>query len=70
MARSIIHDIEHLMSVSDDELTEILLQDKYNKALLRELVRRSLRTAKEYKMAWEYEKDDRKDTEEYLKNYE
>lgn len=70
MTRSIIDDVEHLMSVSDDELTEILLQEKYNKVLLRELVRRSLKATKEYKKAWGYEKNDRKDTEEFLKKYE
>ncbi|MBP3038079.1 hypothetical protein J9303_00970 [Bacillaceae bacterium Marseille-Q3522] len=39
---NIIDNVSKLMLLADDELTEILLQEKYNKQNLRELVRRAL----------------------------
>lgn len=52
-----IHSMKELMELSDDELNEALLESTYNnKANLRELVRRTLATAKNYKQAFEYEK--------------
>lgn len=46
---NIIDNVHDLMKISDDELTETLLDEKYNKALLRELVRRSIHMANDYK---------------------
>ncbi|MCY7865951.1 hypothetical protein P8918_13000 [Bacillus spizizenii] len=52
-----IHSIKELMELSEDELNEALLEDTYNnKANLRELVRRTLIKANEYRQAFEYEK--------------
>lgn len=56
MNNKIIDNPHKLMKLSRDELDDILLQEKYNKALLRELVRRSLTVANDYKQALEYEK--------------
>lgn len=58
MNKNIIDDIHDLMRLSEDELTEVLLNEKYNKANLRELVRRSLETARDYKKAFEYERSE------------
>lgn len=55
---NIIDNVKALMDMSEDELTETLLDDKYNKANLRELVRRTLKEAKEYKVAFYYEKQE------------
>lgn len=54
---SLIDDPLKLMTLEDRELDETLLDEKYNKALLRELVRRSLKVAKDYKGNYEYEKE-------------
>ena len=47
--------IEDLINLSEDELNEVLLDGKYNKANLRELVRRALSRTKTYKEAFEYQ---------------
>lgn len=67
--KKIIDDVHELMKLSNEELDEVLIDQKYNKALLRELVRRSLKVAKDYKKAFDYEKYERKDTEELLRLY-
>ncbi len=51
---SIIDDVDKLMEMSREELDEVLLDKKYNKALLRELVRRCLYKAKNYKKEYDY----------------
>lgn len=66
MNQKIIDDINKLLGFSDDELNEVLLDDKYNKANLRELVRRVLFNIKEYKNAFEYERHKRLSLEEKL----
>lgn len=50
-----IDSVNDLMKLTEDELTEKLLDDKYNKANLRELVRSSFKKIYEYKTAFEYE---------------
>lgn len=60
MNNTILNDVAELIELSDDELTEALLDEKYNKALLRELVRRSLKLAKLYREKYEYEKNERR----------
>lgn len=45
----IIDDINKLMKLSREELDEVLLDNKYNKANLRELIRRLTREAKLYR---------------------
>ena len=64
-----------LLSKSRNELDEILLDEKYNKANLRELVRRTLKMANEMKYSIDYYKKlDEKRTQktnemkEYLEN--
>lgn len=49
----IIDNVHDLMKMSREELDEILLDKKYNSAMLRELVRRTLNVAKEYKFSLE-----------------
>lgn len=68
--KGILDDVNKLMTLTEEDLTDVLLDKKYNKALLRELVRRSLRVANDYKNALEYEKNEREETEEILKLYE
>ncbi|KZE65114.1 hypothetical protein AV545_04110 [Paenibacillus jamilae] len=51
----IIDDIKELVLLSPEKLDEKLLEEKYNKPNLRELVRRSLKEIKEYKSAFEYQ---------------
>ncbi|MFJ6264393.1 hypothetical protein ACIQGW_05135 [Lysinibacillus xylanilyticus] len=46
--------VEDLMKLSRDELDEVLLKEKYNKANLREVIRRTLAFANDYKDACEY----------------
>jgi hypothetical protein len=71
MNRNIIDSVNELMKLTEDELTEALLDEKYNKANLRELVKRSLGTAKEYKQAFEYEKsEEKKETDKLLTLYQ
>lgn len=53
---NLLENINELMGLSKDELTEVLLDEKYNKANLREQLRRSISTANEYKRAFEYQK--------------
>jgi len=52
---NLIDDVHELMKLSESELTEKLLDDKYNKANLRELVRRSLKLASDYEKAYHYQ---------------
>lgn len=54
----IIDNVHELMKLSRDELNEVLLDEKYNKAMLRELVRRSINTAQDYKLMYEMEATD------------
>jgi hypothetical protein len=54
----IIDNVHELMKLSRDELDEVLLDEKYNKAMLRELVRRSINTAQDYKLMYEMEATD------------
>ncbi|QQO41311.1 hypothetical protein 015DV004_95 [Bacillus phage 015DV004] len=66
----IIDEVNYLMSLSDDELNELLISEKYNKANLRELVRRTLKVANEYKKAFEYETSEEKiETDKALNLY-
>ncbi|MNW62898.1 hypothetical protein D3C74_410550 [compost metagenome] len=51
----IIDDIKELVLLSPEKLDEKLLEEKYNKPNLRELVRRNLKEIKEYKSAFEYQ---------------
>lgn len=55
---NIIDNVHKLMELSRDELDEILLDEKYNKAMLRELVRRVINTAQDYKLMYEMEASD------------
>lgn len=69
MSEKIIDEVNYLMTLTDDELNELLISEKYNKANLRELVRRTLKTANEYKKAFEYEiSEEKKETDESLMN--
>lgn len=56
----IIDDVHKLMQLSRDELNEVLLDKKYNKAMLRELIRRTIDTAQDYKLMYELEVSDGK----------
>lgn len=58
MSNKIIDEVQGLMELSIDELDEVLLDDKYNKANLRELVRRTLKEASKYKTAFHTEKQE------------
>lgn len=70
MPKKIIDDINMLMSLKEDELSELLNHEKYNNANLRELIRRTLKVANDYKNAFEYEiSEDKKETDELLKLY-
>ncbi|GLO66179.1 hypothetical protein [Oceanobacillus kimchii] len=55
MNERIIDNVDYLLGLSEDELNELLIDDKYNKANLRELVKRTLKYANDYKKAFEYE---------------
>ncbi|WP_161513239.1 hypothetical protein [Bacillus sp. AIIW2] len=71
MPEKIIDEVNYLMTLTDDELNELLISEKYNKANLRELVRRTLKVANEYKKAFEYEtSEEKKETDESLKRYD
>lgn len=54
MANNIIDDLYKLIDMPREELDEILLDKKYNKALLRELIRRCIRELKFYKEQSDY----------------
>ena len=56
--REIIDDVYKLMKLPREELDEVLLDEKYNKAMLRELVRRALNIANNYKFRLELEGKD------------
>ena len=71
MATKLIDDVKYLMGLNEDELEEILLNEKYNKQNLRELVKRTLKVTSEYKKAFEYEiSEEKKETDESLRRYE
>ncbi|MEK5098614.1 MULTISPECIES: hypothetical protein [Bacillus] len=71
MSEKIIDEVKYLMTLTDDELNELLISEKYNKANLRELVRRTLKVANEYKKAFEYEiSEEKKETDEALRLYD
>lgn len=53
----LIDEVEDLLTMDEDQLLDVLIQDKYNKPNLRELIRRILKKTKEYKQAFEYEKN-------------
>ncbi|WP_336769632.1 hypothetical protein [Bacillus bombysepticus] len=52
----ILDDTAVLLKLSRDELDELLGQEKYNKANLREQIRRLVKETNTYKKAWEDEK--------------
>lgn len=66
--KKIIDEVQDLMKLPEDELTELLLEEKYNKAILRELVRRTLKVANDYKKAFEYEHSKNEELEERIEN--
>ena len=67
MGNEIIDDVEYALSLKEEELNELLLNEKYNKANLRELLRRTLKVTNEYKRAFEYEKSEAKKYKEALR---
>lgn len=69
MSGRIVDDVAHLLTLSPEELDELLLRDAYNKANLRELVRRALASAAEYKQAFEYEISEERREAERLNAY-
>lgn len=70
MAGKIIDDVKYLMNLNEDELESVLLDKKYNNQNLRELARRILKVANEYKKAFEYEiSDEKKEVDESLERY-
>ena len=66
MSQRILDDVETLMNLKRDELDEILLDPKYNKANLRQMLRLSLGSMKTYKNAWAYEREKREEAEEKI----
>lgn len=52
---NLIDDVHTLMKMSREELDEVLLDKKYNSALLRELIRRILKVANDYKFSLDLE---------------
>lgn len=44
-----IDKVDYLLDLNSDELTELMLDDKYSKAYLRELIRRILKVTKNYR---------------------
>lgn len=69
MSERIVDDVAYLLTLSPEELDELLLSDAYNKANLRELVRRVLESASEYKMAFEYAIGEERRQAERLNDY-
>ena len=69
MSERIVDDVAYLLTLSPEELDELLLSDAYNKANLRELVRRVLASAAEYKQAFEYEISEERREAERLNDY-
>lgn len=57
MKNKLLHDPVELLGKTSEDLREILIDPKYNKANLRELVRRTIYIAKVYKEAFEYERE-------------
>lgn len=64
--KKMLDSIEDLMLLSEDDLSERLIDSTYNNANLRELVRRSIRKNKEYKGAFEYQVELNEKMEEKL----
>ena len=65
---TILDDVGMLSKLPKDELDEILLDPKYNKANLRQLLRISLAEMANYEKAWRYERGEREKAEEKLEN--
>lgn len=63
---SLLDNVRKLLDLPEDELRELLLDEKYNKANLREMIRRLIKQTKEYKRAFEYEREANKELEEKL----
>lgn len=61
---NLLDDVNDLMKLSEEELDERLLDPKYNKALLRELVRRSIKMANDYQKLYQYKKEMEENIEE------
>lgn len=59
----LLDDIQKLIDMDRDELEEVLLDPKYNKANLREMVRRSLGLARKYRDLYELERKTRLESE-------
>lgn len=55
MMDNLIDNVHDLMKMSREELDDVLLDKKYNSALLRELIRRTLKVANDYKLSLELE---------------
>lgn len=70
MNPGIIDSVEELSKLSPDELTEKLLDPKYNKQNLRELVRRALFSRNEFKQAHAYQYAERERAEQKLEELE
>lgn len=70
MSKKIIDDVRDLMALPEPVLNELLLDEKYNKANLRELVKRILKVTNEYKTAFEYQiSEEKKETDDFLKRH-
>lgn len=69
MSGRLIDDVDYLLTLSSEELDELLLSEEYNKANLRELVRRTLAYAWDYKQAFEYERSEARREAERLNDY-
>lgn len=50
---NLIDNVHSLMKMSREELDDVLLDKKYNTAMLREFVRRTLKVANDYKSSLE-----------------
>lgn len=56
----ILDNVTDLMKLSRGDLDDIICDDKYNKANLRQLLREALATANDYQKLYEYEKQKNK----------
>lgn len=63
----IIDDVKKLLELNDDELNEKLLEPKYNKANLRELLRRTLSYTQELESTY---KDTRHSLKDEIDDYQ
>lgn len=65
MANKMLKTTEELMALSEEELTDVLLESPYNNsAMLREQLRRVLKDTRDYKQAFEREYEVRENLEE------